>query len=299
MLEGALPEVEPGAHCTSPYECPFLARCNAPLPAHAIEDLHRISPKKLGELHDEGIETVDQIPSDFPLNGIQTRHREAVLQNEMIVDPGLQSALAAYRYPIAMLDFETIAPALPVWNGYRPFDKVPVQFSVHTLSEDGEVSHHAYLAEGKGDPRPGMAEALVGALDGAGTVLAWNAPFEKECLGILAESSPEHAPALLEARDKIEDLLPVVRNHVYHPEFRGSFSIKDVVPALLPDMAYDDLDVSDGQVASFLLERLLCRPEELSVDEREALTQQLVAYCKHDTAVMVRLFEVLQEAAVA
>jgi hypothetical protein len=299
MLEGELPEVEPGPHCKSPYECPFFARCNTPLPDHAIEDLHRISAKKLGELHDEGIETVDQIPSDFPLNGIQTRHRIAVLQNEMVVDPGLQSALAAYRYPLAMLDFETIAPALPVWNGCSPFGKVPVQFSVHTLTDDGEVSHQAYLADGEGDPRPRVAEALVAALDGAATVLAWNAGFEKECLGILADSSPVHAPALLEARDKTQDLLPVVRNHVYHPEFRGSFSIKDVVPALLPDMAYDDLEVSDGQTASFLLEQLLCRPDELSAEERKALAQQLVAYCKHDTAVMVRLFEVLQEAAVA
>ncbi|MBW2627642.1 MAG: DUF2779 domain-containing protein [Deltaproteobacteria bacterium] len=299
MLEGALPEVEPGAHCNSPYECPFLARCNAPLPDHAIEDLHRISAKKLGELRDEGIETVDQIPSNFPLNGIQERHREAVLRNEMIVVPGLQAALAAYRYPIAMLDFETINPALPVWNGCRPFGKVPVQFSVHTLSEDGTISHDTYLAEGKGDPRPGVAKALVGALDGAATVLAWNASFEKECLGILAESSPDHAPVLLEARDNVEDLLPVVRNHVYHPDFRGSFSIKDVVPALLPDMSYDDLDVSDGQLASAFLERLLCRLEELTPDDRKALPQQLEAYCTHDTAVMVRLFEVLQEAAVA
>jgi uncharacterized protein YbaR (Trm112 family) len=261
--------------------------------------LHRISPKKLSELHDEGIETVHQIPSDFPLNGIQKRHRTAVLQNEMVVDPGLQAALAAYRYPVAMLDFETINPALPVWNGCRPFGKVPVQFSVHMLNEDGTISHHAYLAEGKGDPRPGMAEPLVRALDGAATVLAWNAPFEKGCLGILAESSPEHASALREARNKTQDLLPVVRNHLYHPEFRGSFSIKDVVPALLPDMAYDDLDVSDGQVASFLLERLLCRPEELPAGEGGALREQLCAYCEHDTAVMVRLLEVLQEAAVA
>jgi hypothetical protein len=133
-------------------------------------------------------------------------------------------------------------------------------------------------------------------LDGVRTVLAWNAPTEKECLGILAESSPEHASVLLEARDKVQDLLPVVRNHVYHPEFRGSFSIKDVVPALLPEMAYDDLEVSDGQSASFYLETLLRRPEELSASERDSLPKQLIAYCQHDTAVMVELFRFLQDA---
>jgi hypothetical protein len=295
MLEGELPDVEPGPQCTSPYECPFLARCNTSPPDHAIEDLHRISAKQLRELHAEGIDTVDQIPSDFPLNGIQTRHRAAVLQNELVIEPGLQTALAAYLYPIAMLDFETIGPALPVWNGCSPFGKTPVQFSVHTLSENGDVSHRAFLADAKGDPRPQVAEALVGALDGAATVLAWNAGFEKECLGILADSSPQHAPALLEARNKTQDLLPVVRNHVYHPEFRGSFSIKDVVPALLPAMAYDSLEVADGQAASHLLERMLCRPEELTEHECAELRTQLCAYCDHDTAVMVELFRFLAE----
>ena len=299
MLQGPLPEIEPGPHCTSPYICPFLARCNVPLPEHAIEDLHRISAKKLAELRDNGIETVDQIPSDFPLNGIQERHRAAVLQNEMLVEPGLRRALATYRYPIAMLDFETIAPALPIWKGCSPFGKVPVQFSVHMLGENGDVAHHAYLAEGTGDPCPGVAEALARALDGAATVLAWNAAFEKECLTILAESSPAHATELIEARDKVEDLLVVVRNNLYHPEFRGSFSIKNVVPALLPDMAYDALEVSDGQIASSLLERLLCRPGDSSADARKALRGQLEAYCAHDTAVMVELLQFLNEAASA
>jgi len=299
MLQGPLPEVEPGPQCTSPYICPFLARCNVPLPEHAIEDLHRISAKKLAELHDNGIETVDQIPSDFPLNGIQERHRAAVLQNEMLVEPGLGRALAAYRYPIAMLDFETIAPALPTWKGCSPFGKVPVQFSVHTLHQNGDVTHHAYLAEENGDPRPAVAEALVQALDGAATVLAWHAPFEKECLSILAESSPSHAAALMEARDKVEDLLLVVRDNLYHPEFRGSFSIKNVVPALLPEMAYDGLEVSDGQIASSLLERILCRPADLSTEARKNLRAELEAYCTHDTAVMVELLRFLDQAASA
>jgi len=297
MLEGALPEVAPGPHCTSPYACPFMARCHVPGPEHAIEELYRIRPEKLGELHDAGIETVDQIPSDFPLNGIQARHREAVRRNQLVVEPGLRKALAAYRYPIAMLDFETVNPALPIWDGCSPFGKVPVQFSVHTLGKDGQISHRAHLADGKADPRPGVAAALVGALDGAATVLAWHAPFEKQCMGILAEACPEHAAALLRARNRLEDLLPVVRNHVYHPGFHGSFSIKDVVPALLPEMSYDGLDVSDGQVASFLLEKLLCRPEELPATERATLREQLAAYCEHDTEVMVELFRLLQQAA--
>ncbi len=297
MLAGPLPDVPPGPQCTSPYECPFLARCANPAPDHAIDELNGIRDKALGDLRAAGIQTIDQIPNDFPLKPLHARHRAALLQNDVIIEPGLKSVLATYRYPIAMLDFETVAPALPLWNGCSPFGVVPVQFSVHTLHEDGEVSHQSCLAEGQGDPRPGVAQALARALDGAATILAWHASVEKRCLTILAEASPDNARALLEARDKTEDLLVVVKNHLYHPGFRGSFSIKDVVPALLPAMAYDRLEVADGQAASHLLERMLCRPEELTEHECAELRTQLCAYCDHDTAVMVELFRFLTDVA--
>jgi len=295
MLEGPLPDVEPGDHCTSPYPCPFLQRCTEPAPAHAIETLYYLSAGKRTELRGNGVHSVDQIPSDFPLSKVQKRQRTAVRDNRLVIEPGLERTLAQYRYPIAMLDFETINPALPVWDGCSPFGRVPVQFSVHLLAEDGSVTHHAYLAEGQGDPRPGIAEALVAALEGAQTILAWNASFEKKCLTILGESAPEHAAALTDARAKVEDLLPVVRNHVYHPEFNGSFSIKSVVPALLPELAYDDLQIADGEIAMSQLETILCRPDELESESMERIRGQLEAYCKRDTEVMVELLHFLQE----
>ena len=196
-----------------------------------------------------------------------------------------------------MLDFETVGPALPVWDGCSPLTAVPVQFSVHTLHENGELTHAAYLAEGQGDPRPAVAQAVTEALDGAATILAWYAPVERRCLKELAEACPEHAPALLEARDKTQDLLTAVKNHFYHPGFRGSFSIKNVVPALLPELAYDELEVADGMAASNLLERILCRPDELGAEQCETLRTELSAYCEHDTAVMVALFRHLRELA--
>ncbi|MFW2390008.1 MAG: DUF2779 domain-containing protein [Polyangiales bacterium] len=296
MLAGTLPVIAPGEHCTSPYECPFLDRCIDPLfaPRHPIEDFNGIRKTTLDELREAGAETIDEVPSDFPLKPAWARHRTAVIRDELVVEPGLGEALAGYRYPIAMLDFETVAPALPVWNGCSPFGAVPAQFSVHTVHEDGRVSHAHYLAEGQGDPRPGVAEALVRALDGAETILAWSAHVERGCIDKLIAASPAEAPALLQARDKIEDLLPVVRNHVYHPGFQGSFSIKNVVAALLPEHAYDGLDIADGQAASSNLETLLCRPEELPKGQGAALREQLCAYCEHDTAVMVELLRFLR-----
>ena len=297
MLAGELPDVAPGPHCSSPYACPFFARCNEPAPDHAIEELNGIRANALDELREHGIESIEQIPSDFPLKPLHARHRAALLQNDVVIEPGLQRVLSAYRYPIAMLDFETVGPALPVWEGCSPMSPVPAQFSVHTLDENGGVTHSAYLAEGQGDPRPAVAQAVAKALDGAATILAWHASVEKRCLADLAAASPEHAPALLEAHDKTQDLLVVVKNHFYHPDFRGSFSIKNVVPALLPELAYDDFDVADGMAASNLLERVLCRPDELSEKHCADLQAQLRAYCEHDTAVMVSLFRFLQDLA--
>jgi predicted RecB family nuclease len=295
MLEGPLPDVKPGPHCISPRVCPFVARCHVPLPEHAIEELNGIGEKQLADLRGVGIETVDQIPSDFPLKPLHARHRAAVRANEMVVEPGLRDALRRYAFPIAMLDFETVGPALPVWNGCSPFGKVPVQLSVHTLHANSEVTHRAYLAEARGDPRPRVAAEVAHALRDAATILAWNASFEKRCLQMLADSCPEHAQALRQACDQVEDLLVVVRNHLYHPAFRGSFSLKTVAAALLPDLTYDGLEVTDGETASWELERLLCRPEELGTDERNALRAQLEAYCKRDTEVMVALFQLLRK----
>lgn len=297
MLARELPDVAPGPHCKTPYDCPFLARCHEPAPDHAIDELNGIRARALEELREHGIETIGQIPSDFPLTPLHARHRAAVLRNDVIVEPNLHDVLAAYRYPIAMLDFETVGPALPVWNGCSPLTPVPVQFSVHTLHENGEVTHSGYLAPGQGDPQPAVAAAVVQALDGAASILAWHASVEKRCLTKLAEASPEHAPALLEARDKTQDLRVAVKNHFYHPGFRGSFSIKNVIPALLPEMAYDELEVADGLAASYLLESVLCRPDELGTEQCEDLRTKLRAYCEHDTAVMVALFGILQELA--
>lgn len=293
MLKGPPPQIEPGDHCLSPHLCPFHERCHVPLPDHAIEELNGIRERQLEALRDAGIETIHEIPSDFPLKPLHDRHRTAVQNDDIVVEPGLHEALESYAFPIAMLDFETIAPALPVWEGCRPFQLVPVQFSVHTMHEDGTVTHRGYLAPSITDPRPAVAAELAEALRDSETILAWNASFERRCLDTLAEASPPHAEALRRARDKVHDLLPVVRAHLYHPDFRGSFSIKVVAAALLPHLSYDGLEVRDGQAASFMLERLLCRPHELGQDDCDRLRQALETYCTRDTEVMVALFRLL------
>jgi predicted RecB family nuclease len=125
-------------------------------------------------------------------------------------------------------------------------------------------------------------------------VVAYHAPFEKSILGQLAEAVPEHAEALADIQDRLVDALPLVRDHVYHPAFGGSFSLKAVLPALVPGMGYDDLEIPNGGVASAKLQRLLF-DDEISSAEREQTRQALLAYCAVDTLGVVRLIERLGE----
>jgi hypothetical protein len=191
---------------------------------------------------------------------------------------------------VGYLDFETLAPAVPVWEGCGPYQNVPAQFSLH-IREDGRLEHHEFLATGGEDPRPAVAEALVAALAGCTVLFAYNADFERRCLRQLAACVPDGSAVLLAMAERVEDLLPLVRNHVYHPDFQGSFSLKAVLPALVPEMNYGDLRVADGQLASAELETLLLRPDRWPQWRQRRTRQELLAYCARDTMALVGLHD--------
>ena len=191
------------------------------------------------ELDEQGYRTIFDLTEDVLLGGAADRQRRAVQTGQIIVDPGLADALAGIAPPVAFLDFETVGLAIPVWNGCHPYDQVPVQFSCHVEDAAGHVTHHAWLAEGPADPRPALAERLVTACAAAHTIVAYHAPFERQCIVQLAEAVPALAAPLGSIAERLVDLLPIIRNHVYHPDFGGSFSLKRVLPALVPEARYD------------------------------------------------------------
>ena len=191
---------------------------------------------------------------------------------------------------VGYLDFETLAPAVPVWTGCGPYSNVPAQFSLH-IREDGELAHHEFLAGPGQDPRPAVAAALIATFSNCRVLFAYNAGFERSCLRQLAACAGNGSAELLEMAERVEDFLPLVRTHVYHPKFRGSFSLKAVLPALVPEINYEDLRVADGQLASAELETLLLRPE-IWPEWRQALTRkELLDYCARDTLALVGLHE--------
>lgn len=297
MLEGPLPEVEIGKHCDQPHECPFKSRCWPELPKHHVETFYALRREKSAQLGAQGLALVEDVPDTFPLTVIQQRQLRSVTEGALQVEDTLAGALAPIKGRVAYLDFETVGPAIPEWEGLGPWQQHPVQFSCHIVSRKGEIQHVEWLAEGPEDSRASMAEALVEALEGVDSVVVYNVSFEKKCLEVLAAAAPDHASQIQAIASKLHDLLPVVRDHVYHPEFLGSFSLESVLPALVPDLSYDELEVADGETAAALLHGLVFLGEPQTPEKREALRRDLMAYCAMDTLALVRLKERLDELA--
>ena len=284
------PEVDIGPHCSESYECPFAARCwPEPIPHH-IGELYRKQRRQLEHLEAEGIVTIDQIPEHFPLQDIQQRQRRAIREGRPVVTGVLTGRLSEVEYPIHYLDFETFAPAIPRYPGTGPYNQTAVQFSVHVLHEKGLLEHHDCLSEA-GDPRPEVAGRLLEALGSRGTIVTYS-PFEKTQIRSLAESVPGKRSELEGLIPRLWDLCQVLREGVFHPDFRGSFGIKSTYPALCPKGGYDDLEVAEGFGAMALYDELMreATPEEA----KERIRADLHAYCGRDTRAMVEVHEVLK-----
>jgi Domain of unknown function(DUF2779) len=296
MLDGPLPDVPIGEHCTRPHDCPFIPRCWPTLPDHHVSSLYRIDRRRALELEADGFATIYDLPSELELTAIHARQVKAVQTGRMVVEPSLAGALRQFTAPLAFLDFETVSLAVPRWTGCRPWQQVPVQFSVHA-DEGGRgqgLVHREWIADGPEDPRPALAGALVEACAGARKVVAYYASFERDCIRQLREAAPQYARELERIEKRLVDLLPTIRNHLYHPDFGGGFSIKKTLPALVPGLSYSDLEVRNGETATVELQRLMLEGAGLPPGERAALRGALLAYCERDTWAMVKLLETLR-----
>ena len=193
------------------------------------------------------------------------------------------------------MDFETLGVALPRYAGMSPYDQIPFQWSVHIQRKPGaELEHHEFLADDLNDPRPEFVRTLCQIIGKKGSILAYNSGFESGCLASLAEELPQYQEAAGHIRERLWDLLPVMRAHVYHLAFRGSYSLKSVLPALVPDLSYTGMEVAAGNDAGLAWEKMV--RAETGSEVRRKLKDALLAYCELDTLAMARLLEVLRAA---
>jgi predicted RecB family nuclease len=290
----AAPDVKPGSHCTVPVVCEFYDRCNTQRPDDHIGFIPRIHASAMEELGEMGIESIRDVPDDFELTEIQRRAATCVQTGEPWYSPELRDVLNGLVYPLYFADFETVNPAIPRFPGMRPYDQLPFQWSVHLQREPGaEPQHFEFLATDTTDPRREFITSLCSVLGNCGSIVVYSS-FESQRLSDLAVWLPEHAERINAIQARLFDLLPVVREHVYHPAFAGSFSIKSVLPALVPEMTYDGMQVANGQAAGVAWESLV--RDSLDCGEREKIRTALLDYCGQDTLAMVRLLDALRTA---
>ena len=286
------PDIGPGKHCDSPYACGFTAHCGAGMPQaeYPVRWLPRIASRALKQCISEGAADMREVP-DALLNDIQQRVKFHTLSKSPYFDAqGAARDLGPYSPPACFIDFETIAFAVPIWAGTRPFQMIPFQFSVHRLDETGQLEHRAFLDLSGDDPSRAFAEALLDACDGPGPVFVYNAGFETARIADLAARFADLGPALLAINARVVDLLPVARARYYHPGQQGSWSIKQVLPAVAPDLRYDALDgVQDGGAAMHAFLEAIA-PDTDPARQRQ-IERQLLDYCHLDTLAMVRLWE--------
>jgi predicted RecB family nuclease len=295
MLAGPLPDVPVGLHCFEPRECPFIGRCWPDAPDH-IRNFAGVGKVKTAAYLARGITSITDLPAQekLKLNFTQRRQLKAMAENRLIVEPTLARELEPFAGRLGFLDFETIARAIPVWPGMAPWQQAAAQFSYHERQADGTYTHAAFLAEGPEDARPPLAAAMVRATANAERVVMYTS-FERTRIRELQRAVPELATELAALEAKLIDLHPVVKNCVYHPDFRGSFSLKDILTPLVPELTYNDLVIVDGRVASVEIARLLFVADKIPRQERDRVRQDLLDYCQRDTWAMVKLVERLRE----
>jgi len=289
------PLIAPGDHCYTPFECGFCTYCHRHevTPEYPLSALPRFHPRRKEDCEDLGIDDLRNVP-DSLLNDVQRRVRDHTISGSVYFDEqGARGALASYGFPARFLDFETTNQAVPLWTGTRPYQQVPFQFSLHTVGSDGWLSHTGFLDLTGDDPSRPFAEALIKVCGEEGPIFVYNAAFEKRIIKEVAERFNDLAKPLGELLPRIVDLLPVARNHYYHPSQMGSWSIKAVLPAICPDLSYEDLDgVKDGNAAvQAYREAISCSLSDRESDDFRAIEDNLTEYCRLDTLAMVRLWE--------
>lgn len=288
------PIIDIGPHCSAPYRCDFAGHCWKHIPAYSVFDISDLRTKKKFDLYQKKVLHFKDMPADYPLNATQWKQVNCELQNKEHIDKSaIRSFVKGLEYPIHYLDFETFATAVPVLDGSRPYQQLVFQYSLHIEHKNGKIEHKAYLAQTNGsDPRTSFIQQLLSDCEEQGDILVYNIGFERGKLEDLIKYSPAHAHQIKGLIHRLKDLmLPFQQQYFYTPEMKGSYSIKYVLPALVPELSYQDLNIKEGGTASNTFAQMILGKFSGNVDQAR---QDLLAYCQLDTWAMVKILEVLK-----
>lgn len=294
LISKKMPHIDIGEHCHNPYKCGFFNYCRTHIPEDSIFDFSGMHLKKKYEMYNEGIINLDDVPDDYSLNKNSKLQLDVYKSGEPVIDKEtIEKFLSDLKYPLYFIDFETFQPAVPLFDNSKPYQQIPFQYSIHYKEkENSQIDHFEFLAEPDDDPRQKFIIKLLEDTANNGDIIVYNKSFEITRLKEIARDFSVYAAKIDKLISRIKDLMiPFQRKYYYSPEMKGSYSIKAVLPALVPELNYDDLEINEGGLASIAFESLWNETDLMIIAETK---KQLLEYCKLDTLATVRILEKLK-----
>lgn len=302
MLE-AIEKDEPpgiliGRHCYEPYTCPLKDKCWEFLPDNHVFNLYG-DKRRAARLYSEGILSIEDIPDRYDLSlKQQIQLRSARTRKPVINKQEISKFISSLEYPLYFFDFETYSPAIPLYDGTGPYQRIPFQYSIHVLySNNKEPEHFDFLAKGLEDPRKKLLESLKCHLGNRGSIIVYYEQFEKGVLKELAEAFPGYEKWVDSILSRIADLYKPFGNfHYHHLSQKGSASVKSVLPAIT-NLSYNGMEISDGLAASayflYLYGIYGSKKSPPSGEEEARIRKSLIKYCRMDTGGMIHILRAL------
>ncbi|MGZ4158897.1 MAG: DUF2779 domain-containing protein, partial [Bacteroidia bacterium] len=269
--------------------------CWKKIPPDSVFDITGIKKAEQFNLYNSGIKTIVEIPEKNDLDKNANIHIQAFKNNAVTLDiSAIDTFLNKVEYPLFFMDFETFMPAVPIYDKTKPYQHIPFQYSLHyKKTKDATLEHFEFLAEQGFDPRKAFVESLLKDTESPGTILVYDVLMEKNILNGLKNDFPEYASQIdLRLKRMIDLAQPFQNRSYYHPAMKNSFSMKSLLPALVPDLSYSGLKISSGSIAMIAYENLQKETDMFKILE---IRESLLEYCKLDTLAMVKVFEVLEK----
>lgn len=275
------------------HHCPTFHYLNPDVPEYSVFNISRIGAKKLAMLVDNDIMHVYDVPEDIKLTIIQQNQVDVVKTKQPNIDKqAIAELLGELEFPLYFLDYETVSTALPVFIGCRPYQQIPFQYSLHIMREPGgELEHYEYLAcNDKQLPAHDLLKTLSEQVGDTGNIVTWNKSFETGRNREMAEQYPEYKAFMESVNERVFDLMEIFsKQHYVHHDFKGSNSIKKVLPVLVSGFTYDELEISNGLAAALKWYEAVTNDEV----DKGATFKALLEYCKLDTLAMVEIYNQL------
>lgn len=297
-----LPATSLDEHCHKPNDCPCKSLCHPDLGEYPIYDLTRGSKKKYQELLDMGISDLKDIPNDFKLNSKQLLQLQSIQQDKPIINlQAIKDELNNLTYPLYFLDYETFGTAVPVHDGYSPYQHLVFQYSIHVIdSPDAEPEHHECLITKPDEPSGELTERLLSVIGDTGSIIVWNKSFECGRNSELAKLQPQYENRLEDINKRTYDLMDIfMKGYYVDYRFHGSASIKKVLPVLVPELSYKEMNIGEGTAAMMAWYQITHDAnsafDEDSIHLKDNIKQDLLKYCELDTLAMVEIWRRLSQ----